>query len=618
MSSFCAGSVLFFMATTAVFAVRTVPATFYLDSEKGRDAASGMSDATAWQSLEQINRAELIPGDTVLFKRGGLWRGQLVPQSGSNGIRIAYGSFGSGDKPILQGSLTRSRPEDWREIKPGLWATLPFEPELLGQLMSLTNSVWSPSFQEGAKGTLKRVQENGQSFNRLTCVNPGAKRHQIQVWGPQIKELPPSLMLRLRIRSTLPFKMDAVEAMRNSPPWTVATRGSASSKMIGTEWQTLDIVLLQQEPLASANLHFSLGGRMPAGAVFDFDTLGLWRINLDHCAPIPHDVGILILNHGEKWGVQKWSLDELKAPLDYWYDAESKRIFVASDANPAIRFKSVELALTRHIVNQGGKHDITYDGLAVRYGAAHGFGGGSTKRITIRNCDVSWIGGGLQFFKPDGKPVRFGNGIEFWGGAKDNLVEHNRLYEIYDAALTNQGNGEDSDQINITYRFNTIWNAEYSFEYWNRPASVRTENILFEHNTCVDAGCGWSHAQRPDRNGAHLMFYQNPAATTNVLVRNNIFAASSEVCTRMENDWRKGLALTHNLYFQKDKPILRWLTKTYYGPADFARYQSELGLDAGSLMAEPLFVNSAARDYRLKPSSPGATLATDGGSVGAR
>lgn len=602
----------------SALAERTAAATFYVDSERGDDAAAGTGESAPWKSLDRVNAAPLLPGDRVLFKRGGLWRGQLVPQSGTNGARIVYGAYGSGGaKPVLQGSVARNRPEEWAEVKPGLWSTQPFEPKLEGQIMDLTDSFWNPSFQEGAQGTLKRWNEAGHWFNRLTCANPGAKRHQIQLWGPLIKELSDCLVLRLRLRATLPFKLDAVEVMRNSPPWTVAARGAAGKTVIGPDWQTVDVLLLQQEAMEAAHLHLSVGGLMATNTVFDFDVLGLWRARIGPCDPIRQDVGILILNHGEKWGVKKWSPDDLKAPLDYWYDAEKKRVVVACDANPATRFTSVELALTRHIVNEGGKHDVTYDGLAVRYGAAHGFGGGGTRNITIRNCDVYWIGGGLQHWKKRDNgteyPVRFGNGIEFWGNAFNNVVERNRLWQIYDAALTNQG--RDDEEVDITYRDNVIWQAEYSFEYWN---AKRTANILFEHNTCVDAGHCWSHFQRPDPNGAHLMFYRNPAATTNVVIRNNIFAGSTEVCVRMENDWRAGLTMRNNLYHQAEKPLFRWLGKTYFATHEFARYQRELGMDGGSLFAEPQFVDAAARDYRLKPGSPGAALATDGGPVGAR
>jgi len=243
--------------------------------------------------------------------------------------------------------------------------------------------------------------------------------------------------------------------------------------------------------------------------------------------------------------------------------------------------------LTRHIINQGNRHDVVYDGLAVRYGAAHGFGGGMTKRITIRNCDVYWIGGGFHLFKADGAPVRYGNGIEFWDGAEDHLVEGNRLWEIYDAALTNQGSAENSHQVNIVYRNNVIWNCEYSFEFWNRPAGVKTHNILFENNTCLNAGYGWAHAQRPDPNGAHLMFYYNPSDTQNFIVRNNVFYGTTDVCLRMENDWRSGLRMENNVYHTDGKPVTRWLITTFLQTLD--EHQQTTGLDATSLtLREPI------------------------------
>ena len=73
-------------------------------------------------------------------------------------------------------------------------------------------------------------------------------------------------------------------------------------------------------------------------------------------------------------------------------------------------------------------------------------------------------------------PVRFGNGIEFWGHCRNNLVERNRLWQIYDAALTSQTLGSPLPEHDIVWRDNVVWQAEYSFEYWNGAGS-KTANI---------------------------------------------------------------------------------------------------------------------------------------------
>ena len=599
------------------WAGRTAPVTFYVDSEKGDDASAGTAESAAWKSINKVNAAELIPGDQVRFRRGGLWRGQLVPQSGSNGCPVVYGAYGTGPKPILQGSVSRSRDADWSEAAPGVWATRKSEPQLLQQVADLAGSSWTIHAENGAKAKLTRQQEDGTSFVRVACTAAGKASNHIQLWGPALTNAPATLVFRLRVRSSVPLPLGRVAAILSHAPYITAFAASIGKKEVGAAWQTLDIPMIEQNKVAAPRLHINLGDTLPAGALFDFVPVGLWAAHIDTDAALPRDVGIVILNHGEKWGVKKWTLEDVKTPLDYWYDEDGKRVFLACDANPAKRFSSVELALTRHIVNEGSRHDVTYDGLAVRYGAAHGFGGGGTARIIIRNCDVYWIGGGLQYWKtrPNSPPypVRFGNGIEFWGNCDHNLVERNRLWQIYDAALTNQG--RDDEETNITYRDNVIWQAEYSFEYWN---AKRTANILFEHNTCVDAGYCWSHGQRPNPNGAHLMFYNNPAATTNFVVRDNLFVRSSDRCTRMWRDWHERPTMLNNLYWSPDKPIMRWMEKTDYPSADFARYQSELGLDTNSVVAEPQFVDAAAHDYRLKPGTPGTALATDGGQVGAR
>lgn len=496
--------------------------TWYVDSLDGDDAAAGTRPEAAVRSLERVNALDVRPGDRVLFRRGGLWRGTLRPKSGEPGRPVTYAAYGVGPKPILQQSLDRGRPEDWVREGDQIWATRPRTP-------------------------------------------------------PAVKE---------RIRGD-----DALAAPKGEET-------------------------------------------------------------------IPADVGIFICDHGAAWGVKKWLKPDWEKPwpratvlekdLDFWHDPESARVFVKYPRNPGEAFASIELALTRHVVAQGGAHDVVYDGFAVRYGAAHGFGGGNTRGITIRNCDISWIGGGLQFWKKDAKtgkvayPVRFGNGIEFWGACRGNLVERNRLWQIYDAALTNQTKDDPRWETDVVWRDNVIWQAEYSFEYWNHDARSFTGNILFEHNTCIDAGDCWSHAQRPNPNGAHLMFYDNAAPTTNFVVRNNLFVRTTDRAARFFNDWRvkdpaacDGLEMARNLYWipankiceyhvngrerrSGDPRIRREPGSWGAGAAEFARYQAEFGLDRDSVWGEPQFVDEAKRDYRLRPGSLGSNLATDGGPLGAR
>ncbi len=81
---------------------RTQSAVFYV-SNSGNDAADGQSEAAAWKSIDRVNQEHFIPGDRILFQRGGTWENQtLQPQgSGSASAKITLGSYGTGDYPKI-------------------------------------------------------------------------------------------------------------------------------------------------------------------------------------------------------------------------------------------------------------------------------------------------------------------------------------------------------------------------------------------------------------------------------------------------------------------------------------------------------------------------------------
>lgn len=590
------------------------PRTFYVDARSGQDEYDGQTPQRAWRSLNRVNAADLKPGDTVRFKSGDTWRGTLVPASGDASAPITYTSFGPGPKPVLLGSLPRNRAEDWVQVGEQIWATLPMEYRQHERVADLRDSRWNRHQEAGASVALTHVEDPAGSFLRLACSGSGSAANHVQLWGPVLAvEQGACLLLTFRARSSQPFRFPGLSILRGNAPWTRFAKSSAVNRSLGADWETYQVAFEVSESSAEGRLHISLGGLLPADAVFDFQPQSLDAATPSVADPLAVDVGNIIFDGGAVCGWKKWSLDDLTKPYDYYYDAASQRVYLYCDVAPTSRHASIELALARHVVNQSGKQHVVYEGLAVLYGAAHGFGGGGTHHLVIRNCDLGYIGGAHQFTRPDGKPVRFGNAIEFWGAARDHLVEGCRIWEVYDAALTNQGRGPDSKQINITYRNNLIWNSEYSFEYWNGPETAVTENIRFVNNTCIRAGRGWAHEQRPDRNGSHLMFYSNTAATSGIEIKYNIFYDHSDWGSRYSSGWQVLPDMDYNLWYSPSGVMAYWFRDKLAG---FDEYRQVTGLDTHSRFADPQFVDAAGGDYRLGPDSPARTLRPDGGPVG--
>jgi alpha-galactosidase len=389
----------------------------------GRDTATSEAEAKAayarpvggktWKitpdmALDEVNELEVMPGDKVLFQRGGVWRGQLQPRSGKPGHPITYGAFGEGAKPVIQPSYARQSHGDWREVR---------------------------AVREGA------------------------------------------------------------------------------------------------------------------------DSTGLWKTESGAAA----DIGNVIFDNGMKGcAFKKCRLEEVKNDLDFWCDPATFAVYMKSPVNPAERFASIELCEKVHCIEEAKMHDVVYDGLALRYTAAHGIGGDGVKRITVRDCDIGWIGGGYLYYDKKGNGVRYGNGIEFWANCEDVLVESNRVYECWDAALTNQSNEDGAVQKNVVWRGNDVWNCEYSYEYWQQGDNAKTENVVVENNRFRDAGKGWGHRQRWNPNAAHLMFYDTTAVTRGFVVQNNVFSRSEDTLFRFFNDWRAQLTMKNNQWVSGGESICRF------------------------------------------------------------
>lgn len=75
--------------------VHETAATYYV-SNNGSDTNDGLSPDTAWKTIARVNQDTYIPGDNILFERGGKWENTtLQPQgSGSAEAYITIGAYG--------------------------------------------------------------------------------------------------------------------------------------------------------------------------------------------------------------------------------------------------------------------------------------------------------------------------------------------------------------------------------------------------------------------------------------------------------------------------------------------------------------------------------------------
>lgn len=73
--------------------------TYYISEKNGNDENNGLSPEAAFKTLAPLLKIKFLRNATVLFERGGIYRGQIF--AGSN---MDYGAYGTGDKPLLMQS----------------------------------------------------------------------------------------------------------------------------------------------------------------------------------------------------------------------------------------------------------------------------------------------------------------------------------------------------------------------------------------------------------------------------------------------------------------------------------------------------------------------------------
>ncbi|MBQ8510771.1 MAG: hypothetical protein IJ493_12780 [Clostridia bacterium] len=281
------------------------------------------------------------------------------------------------------------------------------------------------------------------------------------------------------------------------------------------------------------------------------------------------DVGTLVFNDGEAHAIKCVirteaggttfnnttgdpfsSYADLNADLHFWHDyLNDGKIYLYSEQNPGERFSSIEFNIGKHVIFVSDKKNVTVDNLCIKYGGAHGVsGGGNVDGLTVQNCEMGWIGGSIQGEGLFGRNygTRYGNAVEIYGGCNYFSVTDNYIYQVYDAAITQQVDLQNKMSVvkyqkNVTYARNVIEYCNYSIEYFlhgclpENPSHI--ENFLIEDNDMWYAGYGFCE-QRPDGGATHIKGWSgiNRNRATGFVIRYNRIVETNGAMVQIQSD----------------------------------------------------------------------------------
>ena len=210
----------------------------------------------------------------------------------------------------------------------------------------------------------------------------------------------------------------------------------------------------------------------------------VWQTSFPYEAP-----GGLFINFGKIVGGMKITgLPSLEKNGDFYNDSVGGLVYLYCDkGNPSKVYKSIEISPSFNIFTiTSGIEGVVIDNLCLKYSGAYAVSAlGNAKNISITHCEIGYIGGKA------GSSVRYGNSVEFWCGAVNVNVTDNWFYQVFDTAVSWQGNkAKKGFYDNIAFSNNLFEYNNADIEFFEGE-NADAKNFTMGNNICRFTSMGW-------------------------------------------------------------------------------------------------------------------------------